>query len=161
MGRDEFPRMFELRDSLPTPLPEGVVFPALDQTIIEYPQKRKFLRDIEGELQGLDVTAWAALKAKLTPLPNKHKKRVLQPLGDRQAGGVIGDRERHRDLTIVGLAQTPAVLARNPHGMDALLGEAGVVDDPRLDPPLRLDRRQDEPAHLGQNRLVRPSRLAH
>lgn len=82
MCRDEFPRIFELRDSLSTPLPEGVAFPALDQTIIEYPQKRKFLRDAEAELQGLDVTAWAALKAKLTPLPMKHKKRVLQPLYD-------------------------------------------------------------------------------
>lgn len=82
MCRDEFPRIFELRDSLPSPLPGGFAFPALDQTIIEYPQKRKFLREIEAELQGLDLTAWAALKAKLTPLPKKHKKRVLQPLYD-------------------------------------------------------------------------------
>jgi hypothetical protein len=82
MFRDEFPRIFELHDSLPTPLPEGVAFPALDQTIIQYPQKRKFLRDIEAELQGLDVSAWAAIKAKLTPLPKKHKMRVLQPLYD-------------------------------------------------------------------------------
>ena len=69
---------------------------------------------------------------------------------------MVGDRKRHRDLTIVGLAQPPAILARGAHGMDALLGEAGVVDDPRLDLALRLDRRQDEFALLGQNRLVGP-----
>jgi hypothetical protein len=82
MCRGDFPRIFELRDSLPDPLPEGVAFPALDQTIVEYPQKRKFLREVEAELQGLDARAWAALKAKLAPLPKKHKKRVLQPLYD-------------------------------------------------------------------------------
>jgi hypothetical protein len=82
MCRDEFPRVFELRDLLPTPLPEGVAFPALDKTIAEYPVKRKFLRDIEAELQGLDTAAWEALKVKLTPFPKRDKKRVLQPLYD-------------------------------------------------------------------------------
>jgi hypothetical protein len=57
MCRGDFPRIFELRDSLPDPLPEGVAFPALDQTIVEYPQKRKFLREVEAELQGLDARA--------------------------------------------------------------------------------------------------------
>ena len=44
--------------------------------------------------------------------------------------------------------------------MNAFLGEGRVVDNPGLDLPLRLDRRQDQFARLGQNRLVRPSRLA-
>ena len=73
MCRDELLRIFELRDSLP----EGVTFPALDQTIIDCPVKRRFLLGIEVELQGLDATAWPALKAKLTSLPKKHKRRVL------------------------------------------------------------------------------------
>ena len=85
--------------------------------------------------------------------------RQIQPIGDRQAGGVIGDRKRHRDLTIVGLAEPPAILPRDAHRMNAFLREARVVDNPRLDLPLRLDRRQDEFAHFGENRLVRPSRL--
>jgi hypothetical protein len=46
MYRQELPRIYELRDSLPTPLPERVAFPALDKTISESPQKRKFLRDV-------------------------------------------------------------------------------------------------------------------
>jgi hypothetical protein len=78
----EFPRTFELRNSLPDPLPEGVAFSALDQTIVEYPQKRKFLRDVEAELQGLDARVSAALRAKPAPLRKKHKKGVLQPLYD-------------------------------------------------------------------------------
>jgi hypothetical protein len=79
---DEFPRIFELRNSLPDPLPEGVAFSALDQTIVEYRQKRKFLRDVEAELHGLDAKVSAALRAKRAPLPRKHKKGVLQPLYD-------------------------------------------------------------------------------
>jgi hypothetical protein len=102
MCRDEFPRIFELRDSLPTPLPEGVAFPALDQTIIEYPQKRKFLGDIEVELQGLDVTAWAALKAKLTPLPKKHKKLVSQPLYD-----TLNEAKGYNYLAGIGCSRSP------------------------------------------------------
>jgi len=73
---------------------------------------------------------------------------------------VIGDRKRHRDLTIVRLAEPPAILPGDAYRMNAFLCEARVVDNPRLDLPLRLNRRQDQFAHLGQNRLVRPSRLA-
>jgi hypothetical protein len=79
-GRDEFPRIFELRDLLPNPLPETIAFPSLDETSMRLPQKRKFLRDLEAELQGLDPSAWAALKVKL--MPKKHKTRVLEPLYD-------------------------------------------------------------------------------
>jgi hypothetical protein len=43
--------------------------------------------------------------------------------------------------------------------MNAFLREARAVDNPSLDLPLRLDRRQDELAHFGENHLIRPSRL--
>jgi hypothetical protein len=87
--RGEFPKLFELLDAQPTPLPQGVSFPALDHTIDEYPQKRKFLQNIDVELQVLDAAAWAALKAKLTPLPERDKKRGLQALYD-----VLNEAER-------------------------------------------------------------------
>jgi hypothetical protein len=86
--------------------------------------------------------------------------RQIQLIGDRQTRRVIGDRKRHRDLTIVGLAKPPAILPRDAYRMNTLLRKARVVDNPGLDLPLRLDRRQDQFAHLGQNRIVRPSRLA-
>jgi hypothetical protein len=41
-----------------------------------------------------------------------------------------------------------------------LLQETGVVDDPRLDRPVPLHPRQHHLAHLGQNRLVRPTPFA-
>ena len=85
--------------------------------------------------------------------------RQIKPIGDRQARRMIGDRKRHRDLTIVGLAEPPAILPGDAHRMNAFLREARVVDNPGLDLPLRLDRWQDQFARLGQNRLVRPSRL--
>ncbi len=52
---------------------------------------------------------------------------------------MIGDRQRHRDLAIVLLAELAAILPRHADRMPALLGKAGVVDDPGLDRPVPLD----------------------
>ena len=41
--------------------------------------------------------------------------------------------------------------------MLALLGQACVVDDPRLDRPILLDFRQHHLTHLAQHRVVRPA----
>lgn len=80
MYRQELPRIYELRDSLPTPLPERVAFPALDKTISESPQKRKFLRDFEAVVQALDAAAWTALKAKLdNPIPELEVVFEIKP----------------------------------------------------------------------------------
>lgn len=45
-------------------------------------------------------------------------------LGKLQARRVIGDRKRHSDLAIVGLAQPPAMLPRNTHRANALLSQS-------------------------------------
>ncbi len=87
--------------------------------------------------------------------------RQIQPIGDWQARRVIGDRKRHRDLAIVGFAQPPAILSRDAHRVNALLGEACVINNPSLDLALSFDRRQDQFAYFVQNRFVRPSRLTH
>jgi hypothetical protein len=87
--------------------------------------------------------------------------RQIQPVGDRQTSRVIGDRQRHRDLAIILLAEPPAVLPRNAYRMNPLLRKACIIDDPGLDSALRLDRRQNELTHFGQNRFVRPSRLTY
>ena len=86
--------------------------------------------------------------------------RQIQPIGHRQAGVVIGNRQRHRDLTIVLLAELAAILPCHPYRMPALLGKARVVDDPGLDRPMPLDLRQHHLAHLGQDLLVRPAPFA-
>ena len=65
--------------------------------------------------------------------------RQIQLIGDRQTRRVIGDRKRHRDLTIVGLAKPPAILSGHAYRMNAFLREARVVDNPGLDLPLRRD----------------------
>ena len=70
---------------------------------------------------------------------------------------VIGQRQRHRDLAVVLLAELAAILPRHPDRVLPLLGKAGVVDDPGLDRPVPLDRRQHHLAHLGQHLLVRPA----
>src|SRR5262249_28645498 len=64
--------------------------------------------------------------------------RQIQPIGHRQARIVIGDRQRHRDLTIVLLAKLAAILSSHPDRMPPFLGKARVVDDPRFDRPVPL-----------------------
>jgi hypothetical protein len=44
--------------------------------------------------------------------------------------------------------------------MPPLLGKARIVDDPGLDRPVALQRRPHHLAHLGQDLLIRPGRLA-
>ena len=73
---------------------------------------------------------------------------------------VIGDRQRHRDLTVRLLAKLSAVLMVYPDRVPPLLGERRIVDDPCLDRPMPLDRRQHPLAHLAQHPLVRPLGVA-
>src|SRR5262249_24504080 len=49
--------------------------------------------------------------------------RQIQPIGHRQARHVIGDRQRHRDLTIVLLVKLAAILSSHPDRM--LRGQPG------------------------------------
>src|SRR3954467_9688128 len=87
--------------------------------------------------------------------------RQVEAIGDRQAGRAIGKRERHGHLAIVLLAELAAILARHPDRVPALLGEAGIVDDPGLDGPSTLDGRQDQVAHRGEPGRIRPRRLTN
>ena len=84
--------------------------------------------------------------------------RQVKPIGHRQAGRVIGDRQRHGYLTIGLLAELTAILDLHAYRMLPVLGKARVVDDPCLDRPLPLHRRQYHLADLGQHFLVRPGR---
>jgi hypothetical protein len=60
----ELPRLYELRDQLRDPLsPDAYDFEIRDNNL-----KRKQLRDIEAELQGLDDASWNCPKADLVPL---------------------------------------------------------------------------------------------
>src|SRR5208282_780066 len=65
--------------------------------------------------------------------------RQIQPIGDRQAGGVIGDRKRHRDLTIVGLAEPPTCMSPQAATRRPVVGvdsrsAAMMAADPRRKP---------------------------
>jgi len=73
---------------------------------------------------------------------------------------VIGNRQRDCHLAICLLAELPAILVMHADRMLALLWERRVIDDPRLNRPILLDRRQHHLAHLGQHLLVRPGRHA-
>ena len=72
----------------------------------------------------------------------------------------VGQRQRNRRLAIVLLAELAAILARHSDRMSSFLGKAGVVDDPSLDRPVRLDGGQRHRPNLGQHRLVRPAALS-
>src|SRR3954471_1702006 len=58
--------------------------------------------------------------------------RQGQTVSDGQAGRVVGERERHGHWAVVLFAELAAILARHPDRVPALLGEAGIVDDPGL-----------------------------
>src|SRR6516225_8414921 len=64
--------------------------------------------------------------------------RQIQPIGDRQAGMFIGNRQRHSDLAVGLLAQLPAILMFHPHRVLALFGEARVINDPHFDRAMAL-----------------------
>ena len=72
----------------------------------------------------------------------------------------VGQRQRHRDLTVVLLAELPAVLPGDTDRVPPLLGKARVVDDPCLDRVVSLDLRQHHLAHFGQDVVVQPLALA-
>jgi hypothetical protein len=45
-------------------------------------------------------------------------------------------------------------MSRYAHRMPPLLGKARVIDDPRFNQPMPLDRRQHHLAHFGQDILI-------
>jgi hypothetical protein len=49
------------------------------------------------------------------------RPRQIEPAGNGQAGVVVGQRQRHRDLAVVLLAQLAALLPRDAHRVLALL----------------------------------------
>jgi hypothetical protein len=80
----ELPRICELRDLLPDPVPPGAYFRNLDESLARIAQKLKQFRDIEGDLDGLDPETWEALKSELKPLlAAKHPTRGWQALFDK------------------------------------------------------------------------------
>src|SRR5262245_41407119 len=87
-------------------------------------------RDLRLGLEG-DLSRHAGLLAALLVVGPRFGE--IETHGNRQARLVAGHRQCHRHLAVVLLAELAAVLARNPDGMLALLGDAGVVDDPRPD----------------------------
>jgi hypothetical protein len=82
--RKALPRIYELRDLIPNPVPPAAYFRNLDQSLSENPIKLRQFRDIEADLAGLDARAWALLKSEVTPLLTaKDAKRGWQPLFDK------------------------------------------------------------------------------
>jgi hypothetical protein len=82
--RRELPRIYELRDLLPNPLPPEAYFQNLDRSLGEIPQKLRQFRDWERELEGLDRRAWSFLKGELAPLlTTRDPRRGWQPLFDK------------------------------------------------------------------------------
>jgi hypothetical protein len=84
MYRKELPRIYELRDLLPDPLPAKAYFQNLDQSLSAVPQKLRQFRELERDLQELDPDAWAFLKSEVLHLLQvKDEKRGWQPLFDK------------------------------------------------------------------------------
>ena len=85
-------------------------------------------RDVLGDL------AAAAALGIIDPLV-----RHVKAIGHRQAGAMVGQRQRHGDLAIVLLAELAAVLPRDADRVPPFLRKTGIIDDPGLDRPVALD----------------------
>jgi hypothetical protein len=117
----------------------------------------------------LQGECWFALEddvegnANLAPalLINRPRLGQVEPRGEGQAGGLIGDRQADQDLAVVDLAHLTAILPCHADRVLALLGHAAFVDDPEAQRPVRLHRWQDLRAHRRQHRLVAPRPLGH
>jgi hypothetical protein len=84
MYRKQLPRIYELRDLLPDPIPADAYFQNLDETLTNIPQKLRQYRELERDLQWLDTDAWAFLKSEVAHLLLvKDEKRGWQSLFDR------------------------------------------------------------------------------
>ena len=64
-------------------------------------------------------------------------------------------------MAVVLLAKLTAILPGHPDRMPPLLRKARIVDDPGLNGPAALERRQHQLAHLSQHRGIRPRRVAN
>lgn len=80
MCREQFPRLYGLRDELQSPVPPT----AYDFDVGDNPVALKCLGEIESDLQGLDSASWRFLKADLAPLmTKKDPKRGWRELFDK------------------------------------------------------------------------------
>jgi hypothetical protein len=67
----------------------------------------------------------------------------------------MGDRHAHRHLTVLLLAEHPAVLARDADGVAPFLRDSGVVDDPRRHRAMALQGREHRlPGHAQHGPVV-------
>ncbi len=81
-------------------------------------------------------------------------QRKVQPPGNRQARRMIGQRQADRNLAVILLAELAAILTRHPDRMTALLGKAGIVDDPSFDRAAGFDDRQGQLLYPAEDPLV-------
>jgi hypothetical protein len=78
------PRIDELRELVENPVSPDACFQNSEQTLNEWPPKKRQFTDLERELQGLDLPAWQYLKKDVAPLlQRRHPTRGWQLLFDK------------------------------------------------------------------------------
>ncbi len=98
--RRQLPRLFELHDLLPYPLPAEAYFQDFEKSLGKTPQKLKQFRDVEDDLQCLDGAAWRSFKEEirgLKLLERKDPKRGWQAVFDK-----LNEAKGYRYLKRVG-----------------------------------------------------------
>jgi surface-adhesin protein E len=123
--RKRYPRIYELREFVPSPHPPEAYFKDLDISLAQISQKRKQYDDIESELAGLDEAAWSFLKQEARPYVLKRDKhRAWQQLFDilnqAKAYGYL-KREGCQDIAFIPRStidgqQTPDLKATDTEG---------------------------------------------
>jgi hypothetical protein len=117
---------------------------------------------IEGDLR-LGLKGNVRRDASLDPalgIPGPCLGQIQAP-GHRQAGVIVGQRQRHRDLAVIPLAELAAVLTRHPDRVAPLLGDPGIVHDPGRDRAVALKCRHDVSVDRFQQSGITPRGLGN
>lgn len=123
-----FPRIDELREIVKNPASSDAYFRNFEQTLNEWPQKKRQFTDLERELQGLDVAAWQHLKNDVAPLlERRHPTRGWQFLFDK-----LNHAKAYNYLAVVGctairfIPETPITGQKTPD-LEAQCGPTKVL----------------------------------
>jgi hypothetical protein len=126
--RKELPRIYELHDLLPRPIPPDAYFQNLDKSLTEIPQKLRQFRELENDLQELDTAAWSFFKSELTPLLRaRDAKRGWRPLFDKLNQAKAYSYLKHAEYTNIQFIPPSSVAGRETPDLQAELNHAAAL----------------------------------
>jgi hypothetical protein len=128
---NKFLRINELRSLVKNLASPDAFFQNFEQTINQWPRKRRQFLDLEHELQGLDLKSWAYLKGQVTPLLQiRDYIRGWQQLFDKLNHAKAYNHLARLGCTCIAFIPESQVSGQRTPDLEAMLG--GSSRCPRL-----------------------------